>query len=136
MDHGSEIGTDGAGRVASEADLRLGVPTSAHAAQTRTRMRDWLRQRLPLERVDEVMLACGEAIDNALEHGRPPITVGLSWSGGGGGALTVVVRDGGRWRVVGGGADRGMGIPIMMALMDSLTIETSEGTTVSLSRRF
>lgn len=102
-------------------------------------MRRWLGRRLSGDRADEVLLACGEAVDNALEHGAVPIVVELHWDGGDGSAdpsLDVAVRDAGTWRVAAQVVSRGLGIPIMMALMDSLTIDTTDGTAVRLSRRF
>lgn len=124
--------------VTESADrLRVPIsdPTEVHSA--RARMRRWLNHRLARDRADEVLLACGEAVDNAIEHGASPIVVELRWDGDEASqALDVTVRDPGTWRVAAEFETRGLGIPIMMALMDSLTIDTTDGTAVRLSRRF
>ena len=88
--------------------------------------------------MDEILLASGEAVANALEHGRTPISLNLSWTDD---TLDLTVRDSGGWRVSANAVrpkppQRGLGIPIMTALTDSLTFETTDGTTVKLSRRF
>jgi anti-sigma regulatory factor (Ser/Thr protein kinase) len=92
------------------------------------------RARVSDSDADDVRLACGEAVSNALEHGKPPVTVDLSWNESSG--LTVVVRDGGKWVVSAATPPRGLGLPIMMALMDNVTIDTTDGTAIRLSRRF
>ena len=79
------------------------------------------------------MLACGEAVDNALEHGSPPVTVEMDWEDA---LLTIVVRDAGTWRVSAQVPPRGLGLPIMMALMDNVSVDTTDGTAIRLSRRF
>jgi anti-sigma regulatory factor (Ser/Thr protein kinase) len=91
----------------------------------------WLRRHTDDRRADDVLLAAGEALDNALEHGRPPVVVEVSSDGGG--AVTVVVRDSGRWVGDGPAPSRGRGFPIMRALMDDVTVDTSDGTSIVLS---
>ena len=49
--------------------------------------------------------------------------------------LTIVVRDDGSWRVSAHQPPRGLGLPIMMALMDNVTVDTTDGTAIRLSRR-
>jgi anti-sigma regulatory factor (Ser/Thr protein kinase) len=50
--------------------------------------------------------------------------------------LRATVRDHGSWREGPSGADRGRGIAIMEALMDTATFETTaQGTEVVLERR-
>ena len=50
--------------------------------------------------------------------------------------LRATVRDRGRWREGPSGVDRGRGVAIMEALMDTATIETTtQGTEVVLERR-
>ena len=110
--------------------------TAAHELTTaRATLRDWLRASIPVGQADEILLASGEALANALEHGRTPVTLGLEWVDN---TLHLTVRDSGSWRVSAppSGRTRGLGIPIMTALTDSLTFETTNGTTVRLSRRF
>lgn len=97
-------------------------------------MRNWLSPSLSPADMDEVLLAGGEALANAIEHGAPPITLSLEWTGEL--LLQLRVRDSGSWRLSGETASRGLGIPIMTALMDSFTVETTDGTAIQLSRQF
>jgi anti-sigma regulatory factor (Ser/Thr protein kinase) len=117
----------------TSVSLALTVSSRADLSQRRAEMRAWIRQRVDDRESDDVVLACGEAIDNGLEHGKPPVTVELDWSDGG--ELSVVVRDAGTWRVSPAQPSRGLGLPIMMALMDNVTVDTTDGTAVRLSRR-
>ena len=49
--------------------------------------------------------------------------------------VLIIVRDFGGWREP-RGTDRGRGLPLMEALMDSVQVDpSSEGTTVQLRRR-
>jgi anti-sigma regulatory factor (Ser/Thr protein kinase) len=112
--------------------LSLTVSSRADLSQRRAEMRAWIRQRVGDRESDDVVLACGEAIDNGLEHGKPPVTVKLNWAEGD--ILRVVVHDAGSWRVS-AAPPRGLGLPIMMALMDNVTVDTTDGTAVRLSRR-
>jgi len=120
--------------VASLAPLRLHVSGPAEMADTRARMRSWLGCSLTAAHVDDVLLACGEALDNALEHGMPPIVVQLAWLASL--DLSVEVHDAGPWMTGVSIHDRGLGMPIMTSLMDAVNIDMTHGTTVSLRRRF
>jgi anti-sigma regulatory factor (Ser/Thr protein kinase) len=93
-----------------------------------------LRRHADDRRADDVLLAAGEAVDNALEHGRPPVHVEVSSTGRD--AFTVVVHDRGRWLGSGPVPSRGRGFPIMRALMDDVTVDTRDGTSVVLSIGF
>jgi anti-sigma regulatory factor (Ser/Thr protein kinase) len=117
----------------TSVSLALTVSSPADLSQRRAEMRAWIRQRVGARESDDVVLACGEAIDNGLEHGEPPVTVNLAWDPGD--VLNVVVRDTGAWRVSAALPPRGLGLPIMMALMDNVTVDTTDGTAVHLSRR-
>jgi anti-sigma regulatory factor (Ser/Thr protein kinase) len=117
----------------TSVSLALTVSSRADLSHCRAEMRAWILQRVGDRASDDVVLACGEAIDNGLEHGKPPVTVELEW--GDGDNLTVVVRDSGAWRVSAAQPPRGLGLPIMMALMDNVTVDTTDGTAVRLSRR-
>ena len=68
----------------------------------------------------DVLLACGEAAANAVEHAFPDdpgeLTVQLRLSADR--ELTVRVADTGRWRRVPAPGDRGRGLPLMHAVMD------------------
>lgn len=91
------------------------------------------RLRLDGGRVDDVVLAVGEAAGNAVEH---------AYRGNDGSVrlrayvadnqLIVEVRDSGRWQL-GGDPQRGRGLGIMRALVDRVSIEsTRSGTNVRL----
>jgi anti-sigma regulatory factor (Ser/Thr protein kinase) len=85
----------------------------------------------------DVLLACGEAAANAVEHAFPDdpgeLTVQLRLSADR--ELTVRVADTGRWRRVPAPGDRGRGLPLMHAVMDSVRVEPGEGGTVVTMRR-
>jgi len=114
--------------------LRLHITEAAEMPGSRARIRSWLGHTLRAAHVDDVLLACGEAIDNALEHGLPPIVVQLAWLADR--DLSVEVHDAGPWMVGGGIHDRGFGMPIMTSLMDAVSVDTTHGTTVTLRRHF
>lgn len=123
--------------AAPPESLSISITAAHELATARATVRDWLRASIPVGQADEILLASGEALANALEHGRTPITLRLEWVDR---TLHLTVRDSGSWRVSANtsppGRKRGLGIPIMTALTDSLTFETTDGTTVKLSRRF
>ena len=118
----------------STQDLTVSVASGSELAPMRAALRDWLRPRVGAAAVDEILLATGEAMANALEHGRPPVTMTLSWDDGG--QIAVTVHDSGRWRIAPDGGSRGLGLPIMSTLMDGVTVDTADGTRVILTRRF
>jgi len=118
----------------SVGPLRLQITGGAQIARSRARMRSWLGRSLDAAYVDDVLLACGEAVDNALEHGVPPVVVQLAWADRS--ELSVEVHDAGPWMTGVGTGARGFGMPIMSSLMDAVSIDTSHGTTVILRRRF
>lgn len=129
---------DGSDQTASASGpLSLSITAARELAHARAALRGWLPTSIPVAQNDEVLLAIGEALANALEHGQTPITLRAEWVDS---TLHLTVRDAGPWR---GSVDpptrdrtRGLGIPIMTALTDNLTFETTDGTTVTLSRRF
>jgi anti-sigma regulatory factor (Ser/Thr protein kinase) len=122
--------------------LELTFP--AHADQlagTRTALRSWLSQaRLDAHQAMDVLIAAGEAVGNAIEHGhrdRPGGVVSLRAT-----ALVdqvqVTITDTGSWRFPSPSTDirRGRGITLMRRLMNNVTINHgSAGTTVHLSTR-
>jgi serine/threonine-protein kinase RsbW len=119
------------------AALSLTVRAGENLAAARRRMRNWLASDLPSSDRDDVLLACGEALANAFEHGRPPITVEMHWQHDQGTkALHIGICDTGPWRVSAEADSRGLGIPIMTALMDTVLIDTVDGTQVRLVRQF
>jgi serine/threonine-protein kinase RsbW len=79
------------------------------------------------------VLAASEAAANSIEHaygsdGRGVVTVMAQL--GGGGRLEMTVRDEGTWREGNGDNDRGRGLMIMRAILDTVAIERDEGATV------
>ena len=114
--------------------LRLRVDNLAGLHPARAAVRSWLGHSLHDHQTDDVLLAVGEAVDNALEHGLPPIRLHLCWDGNR--ELIAEVHDEGPWMVAGARRDRGFGMPIMTSLMDAVSVDTTRGTTVILRRRF
>lgn len=91
----------------------------------------------------DLQVAVGEATANAVEHGSPlgpenSVNITASCDGG---SLTIVVKDEGKFkrRLPHPGTEmsfRGRGIPLMLALMDRVTIdEAKDGTRVVLVKQ-
>ena len=83
----------------------------------------------------DIVVAVQEASANAIEHAYGPggatFDVEAAYEDG---AITVVVRDHGRWRAP-RGTHRGRGLAMMRALMESVDVQREEqGTTVILRR--
>jgi anti-sigma regulatory factor (Ser/Thr protein kinase) len=117
--------------------LRTSWPADADAlVDLRTLMRRWLRARGAEEdEIYDIVVATQEACANAVEHAYGPgdaaFDVELSYADR---AVTVEVRDRGRWREA-RGTHRGRGLPMMRALMDDVEVRPAEaGTTVVLRR--
>jgi serine phosphatase RsbU (regulator of sigma subunit)/anti-sigma regulatory factor (Ser/Thr protein kinase) len=83
-----------------------------------------------------IKVACGEACANAIEHAyRPGDAAFRIEARRDDTEVLIVVRDFGGWREP-RGTDRGRGLPLMEALMDSVDVDpSSDGTTVQLRRR-
>ena len=124
------------------APLELKFPADvSHLAPTRTALRRWLaRARLDPDQSMKVLIAAGEAVANAIEHGHrdsPGGTISLDAT-----ALVdqvqVTITDTGSWKPRQSPADsqRGRGIALMRGLMHEVTINPDiAGTTVHLSAR-
>jgi anti-sigma regulatory factor (Ser/Thr protein kinase) len=124
------------------APLELKFPAHAsNLAPTRKALRSWLtRARIDPDQTLNVLIAAGEALANAIEHGHrysPEGTISL-------GAIALVdqvhvtVTDTGSWKPPQPAAnpDRGRGITLMRGLMHDVTINPdTAGTTVHLSAR-
>ncbi len=84
---------------------------------------------------DAVVLAAAEACSNAIEHAYPPDRRSFSVKvAADGDDVTVIVRDWGSWRPP-RGTNRGRGIMMMEALVDSVDIDRGDdGTAVTLRR--
>ena len=95
--------------------------------------------RLPdLLVADEIVLSTSEAVANAIEHAETPAqqTVEIEASLRGRDEVVIVVQDFGSWREPTGATDRGRGLVLIRALMDSVDIETApRGTRVTMHRR-
>ena len=127
--------------------LVLECPARRSSAPTiRRALRSYLRQRSVDERaVRDVVLAAGEALNNAIAHAGAadsPIMVSAAVHGG---RASVEVRDAGRGfetrgldasRCPGGDSSRGRGLFLIHSVMDELRVESgSGGTTVRMARR-
>jgi serine phosphatase RsbU (regulator of sigma subunit)/GAF domain-containing protein/anti-sigma regulatory factor (Ser/Thr protein kinase) len=120
--------------------LELKFP--AHISQlapTRSALRSWLTQaRITPDQTLNVLVAAGEAVANAIEHGHrdsPEGTISL-------GATALVdqvqltITDTGSWKQPTADPYRGRGITLMRGLMHDVIIDPdTAGTTVHLSAR-
>jgi len=111
--------------------------------RARDNLREWLvRAGVPEPALHEILIACGEACANAVEHSgalpngvQPGIQVTATRSSR---AVQVVVTDSGNWKIPASdpsvpSGGRGRGRMMMAALVDHLDIRTGpEGTTVEL----
>jgi serine/threonine-protein kinase RsbW len=108
----------------------------AELSGLRAELGGWLRER-PFDEseIEPIILATNEAVANAIEHGhRGQHRVGVeAWTSHE--SLTVEVRDRGSWRDEPSEPDRGHGLLLIRACMDTITVErSSEGTTVRMQR--
>lgn len=122
---------------------RVGVSASAQtASRTRDEFAAWLGQSFDLDRIrsSDVVLAINEALANCAEFAyleRPGVgTMDLvAWHDALESTITVLVSDRGTWRppIVPSVRARGRGLPLMEALSDRTSIDTSDhGTRVML----
>ncbi|MEB4211377.1 SpoIIE family protein phosphatase [Mycobacterium sp. 94-17] len=124
------------------APLELNFPADVgQLAPARAALRNWLtRARLDSDQAMNVLVAAGEAVANAIEHGhrhRPEGTIRL-------GAVALcdeiqlTITDSGSWKPPqpASCSHRGRGIPLMRSLMQHVDIRSeTDGTTVHLSTR-
>jgi anti-sigma regulatory factor (Ser/Thr protein kinase)/putative methionine-R-sulfoxide reductase with GAF domain len=126
-------------------DLHLELPADPNVLSgTRRLLRRWLREcgaSDPL--ISEAALAANEACANAIEHAYAPgpasfnLDARIEGEAGAHGAREIVisVRDNGHWRPP-RGENRGRGLTIIEAAMDSAQVNpTDEGTEVIMRRR-
>jgi serine/threonine-protein kinase RsbW len=113
------------------------------AAAIRREFSDWLGRYFTLDatKASDMVLAVNEALANAAEYAyltaaRPGTMRMRALYDGSAATLSVTVTDQGAWRNVGPAATenrRGRGIPLMHALADRATLDSSPaGTTVCL----
>ena len=100
---------------------------------------DWLSGHGVEESVrDDLVLATSEALANAAEHGsglRSDETVHLRVRLDAAAEVVVSVADRGHWRTTTSSHERGRGMTIIGALVDSVEVDETDGTTVVLRRR-
>jgi anti-sigma regulatory factor (Ser/Thr protein kinase) len=126
-------GANGAGQ------LELAFPAgTGQLAPARAALREWLgRCDLTPRTAQDVLIAAGEAMANAYEHGSggasgQPISLTAVATGT---DLFLTVTDSGRWKnsACVPGAFRGHGLPLMRALMTEVTVTPgATGTTVRM----
>jgi len=103
----------------------------------------WLRERGVEEPARaNLVLAASEALANAAEHGaggraeeQVSLRARVQPVAEGPDEVVLEVRDGGRWRTATSAGDRGRGLMIMRALVDTVDVHTDAGTRVVLRRR-
>lgn len=113
-------------------------------APSRAALRGWLNQAgVEPDQIQDVLIAAGEAVANAIEHGhrdKPEGSEGLVWLQATAlvDRLQVTVVDNGTWRTPRQTTNisRGRGLMLMRGVMDDFTIESSDaGTTVHMYTR-
>lgn len=110
-------------------------------AGSRNALRGWLnRAGIEPDQVQDVLIATGEAVANAIEHGHRDQRVGTVSLRATAivDRLQVTVTDTGAWKTPNQVAEfsRGRGISLMRVLMEDCSIQSSEaGTTVSMQAR-
>ena len=117
--------------------VRTGVVADADgAASVRREFSDWLRRSFTLDttKASDVVLAVNEAMANAAEFAyvtaeRPGAMHVQADYDGSAATLTVTVTDEGAWRSADPARNelrRGRGIPLMQALADRATVDSSQ----------
>jgi serine phosphatase RsbU (regulator of sigma subunit)/anti-sigma regulatory factor (Ser/Thr protein kinase) len=124
------------------APLELTFPADvSQLAPTRTALRNWLaKASLDPDQTMNVLVAAGEAVANAIEHGHRHRPQGIIRLGAiaTGDAVQLTITDTGSWKAPQRASYpyRGRGIPLMRSLMNDVDIRPdSDGTTVHLSTR-
>jgi PAS domain S-box-containing protein len=118
--------------------LHLDLPTNPKALGTlRRTVGRWLEPLgASLEESNDIQVSCHEACSNAMEHGyrfrEATIDVSAEFDGS---EVVLVVRDSGGWREK-RDSDRGRGLDLIRALMDSVEVDASDdGTVVRMTKR-
>jgi PAS domain S-box-containing protein len=118
--------------------LHLRAPADPNSlASLRQTLRRWFREiDAPEQDAYDVLVACGEACANAVQHaygaGEGHVEVDVAAQDG---DVEVVVRDSGRWRTA-SPSGGGRGLDLMRGLMDTVDVQTgADGTVVRMRRR-
>jgi serine phosphatase RsbU (regulator of sigma subunit)/anti-sigma regulatory factor (Ser/Thr protein kinase) len=124
------------------ASLEVTIPADPlHLAPARAALRDWLTWAgIDYDQAQDVLVAAGEAVTNAIEHGYRhtdggTITLQATSEVD---LLRLTITDTGSWKPkqTKGNSHRGRGIQIMRALMEEVDIlPNSTGATVHLAAR-
>ncbi|MDP2709575.1 MAG: SpoIIE family protein phosphatase [Solirubrobacteraceae bacterium] len=120
------------------ADVSLEVSgESGGLFAMRQTLRRWLREHgAGADETEDVIMACNEACENAVEHGYgfggDLFDVQFTHAGG---EVTVRVRDRGTWRAPQPSPVRGRGLPLMRKMMDVVDVQPRAGGTTVLMRR-
>lgn len=122
--------------------LELHFPADvSHLAPARSALRNWLtRARVTPDQTMNVLVAAGEAVANAIEHGHRNQREGLISLGAMvlADRVELTITDTGSWKQPQPATSqhRGRGIALMRGLMQDVTIDpATDGTTVHLSAR-
>jgi serine/threonine-protein kinase RsbW len=122
--------------VASDRFSVIFDPDPSKLAGLRADLAGWLRRgNVEESEIELIVLAMNEAVANAMEHGRRgQHRIRLdAWTSAS--SLTIEVIDRGSWRDEPSASDRGFGLDLIRACMDTITIEPSaQGTTVRMQR--
>ena len=106
-------------------------------ARLRKDLRAWLKlHAVDEESTDAVLLACSEAVANAIEHGYrddPFGTVNVSATVTPE-AVEIRVADRGAWRTARADVARGRGLQLIRQVMDQVAFDRGGGTTVTMRR--
>jgi anti-sigma regulatory factor (Ser/Thr protein kinase) len=121
-----------------EATLRVRFAADPQVlSQMRRMLSRWLHEHAAQpDEIAAIILACGEACANAIEHAYAPGVAYFELEAlHEDGVVTVIVRDTGRWRAP-RGANRGRGLKMIAAAVDELDLRTTDaGTDVVMRRR-
>jgi PAS domain S-box-containing protein len=119
--------------------LQLTLPADPLTlASLRRALRSWLVAcEATADERNDIVLACNEAFANAIEHAYGPADGSVEMEAAlSDHEVSITVRDFGSWREP-RGDNRGRGLPLIEALMDSLTVVKAarEGTEVRMTRK-
>ena len=113
------------------------------AALIRATVNELLRNSMPSADLRELMVGVGEAVANAIEHGRGPIHVDVEV---GSDEATVTVGDfgagidperlGASRTPAALDAESGRGLYLMSQMCDSVVVRQNRGCTVSIAKQF